>query len=270
MTIGLTNYAMEKGQNWFLRGTAYTSPATVYLGLDSTLGNEAGGGTEISAAGYARQAMTLGSYISRRVSNSAGMTYTAGADWPEIVGGRVWDAASGGNAMGWGRLSPKPMVSAGQSYSLAPGEVSISINGSTAAGRMGDWYVQRLLEKLFKATAHASLSASLKAHLALVAPSVAGTGYTMVSGSGYTPQTAAFNAWAANRNYLTSDITFTGAAAAAWGEIIEWCLYDGTNPASDHFLFGCPLAPTYDAGLGAAVVLRAADSYVSISPGPDA
>jgi hypothetical protein len=129
--------------------------------------------------------------------------------------------------------------------------------------------VQRILEKSFKNTAHASVSASLKAHLALVAAANNGTGYTMVSGSGYAPQTATFAAWASQRNYLASDITFHASAPAAWGAPVEWELWDGSTPASDHFLFGCPISPTFDIGLGAPVVLQATSSYVYLEPDPE-
>lgn len=266
MAIGLTNYTMEKLLNWFLRGTAWSQPSTVYLGLDSVLGDVTGAGTELTQAGYARQAITFGSYASRRISNSAGINFTAAADWPEVVGCRVWDASSGGNALAWGRVVPRPTVMSGQTYSIAPGEHSIAC---LTAAKVGNWFVQRMLEKAFKNSSHASLSGSLKAHLALVPPANDGTGYTMVSGSGYGPQTATFSAWASGRCYLSSDITYHSSAPAAWGEVVEWCLYDGSTPASDHFLFGCPLSPTFDIGLGAQVVLRSADSYVYLAADAD-
>jgi hypothetical protein len=257
---------MERVLNWFLRGTAWVQPSTVYLGLDSVLGDVTGGGTEISGSGYARQPISFAAFASRRISCSTGMIYTAGDNWPTVAGHRIWDAATAGNAMGWGRVSPQPTILSGQSYTVGAGQESIVCN---TAARVGDWMVQRILEKSFKNTAHASLSASLKAHLALVGPANAGTGYTMVSGSGYTPQTAAFAAWASQRNYLSADITFHASAPAAWGTPVEWDLYDGTDPATDHFLFGCPLSPTFAIGIGAPVVLQATSSYVELTPDPE-
>lgn len=262
MTIGLTNYLMEKLQNWFLRGTAYSQPSTVYLGLDSALADASGGGTELTQSGYVRPAVTYGAYASRRISNSSALSFTAGENWPEAVGWRVWDAPSGGNALAWGRLSPRPTILSGQTYQVAPGEHSIS---GLAIGKVGNWYLQRLLEKAFKNTSHASLSGSLKAHLALIGPANDGTGYTMVSGTGYSPQTATVNAWASGRNYFSADITYAAPTVAAWGEVTEAWLYDGTDPASDHPLIGCVASPTMDIGLGATVVLRAADCYVYLA-----
>lgn len=262
MTIGLTDYTMERLLNWFLRGTAWAQPNAVYLGLDSVLGDVSGGGAELTQSGYTRPAVTYGAYASRRISNSTALSFTAGENWPEVVGCRIWDAPSGGNALAWGRATPRPTILSGQTYQIAPGEHSIS---GLAAGKVGNWFLQRMLEKAFKNQSHASLSGSLKAHLALVGPANDGTGYTMVSGSGYSPQTATVNAWASGRCYLSSDITYSANAPAAWGEAAEWDLYDGADPASDHFLFGCPLSPTMDIGLGAVVVLRAADSYVYLA-----
>lgn len=262
MAIGLTNYTMEKLLNWFLRATAWSQPTTVYLGLDSVLGNVSGGGTEISAAGYARQAVTYGSYASRRISNSNALNYTAAANWPEVVGCRVWDAATGGNAMAWGRVSPRPTILSGQTYNIAAGEHSISC---LTNARVSNYMVQRLLEKAFKNTSHASFSGSLSAHLALVPPGNDGLGYTMVSGSGYSPQTVTFNAWASGRSFIASDINYSASTPAAWGEVVEWDTYDGTNPASNNFLFGSPIAPTFDIGAAAQVILKAASSYVELT-----
>lgn len=263
MAIGPTNFLMEKLLNWFLRATAWSSPGTIYLGLDSALGDANGGGTELTHSGYGRQAIAFGAYSSRRVSNSSPVSFTAGENWPEVTGFRLWDAASGGNALGWGRAVPRPTILAGQAYPVAAGECSFAWR---TEARVGDWFVQRMLEKALKAQAHASLSGSLKAHLALVAPANDGSGYTMVSGSGYSPQSATFAAWASGRNYLAADIAFAAPAAADWGDVVEWDLYDGTNPASDHFLFGCPLSPTAHIGVGVNVVLKATDSYVYLEP----
>lgn len=60
-------------------------------------------GTELTAGGYARQAVTFGapsagSGTSRQIANTGALTFgpASGSDWPSAVGFGVYDGASGG------------------------------------------------------------------------------------------------------------------------------------------------------------------------------
>ena len=51
-----TDFLEDKILNHVFRNVAYTAPATVYVGLFTTATTDAGGGTEVTGGGYARQA----------------------------------------------------------------------------------------------------------------------------------------------------------------------------------------------------------------------
>lgn len=263
MTTGLSPFVTEKVQNFYLRGTAWAQPGTVYIGLDSTLN-----ATEIAGPGYARQALAPSSVVSRGITNTASMVWTPSGTWLQCVGWRAWDAPTGGNALAWGPLSPMPTPGLAAPYVLAAGEWSFSLPAASLLGEaypISDWYAGKVLDKVFRNVTGSALTASLKAHLIQVKPSLANTGGTFPVASGYLPKAAAFAAWASGRNYLSGDITFEAAAAQAYGApLIAWGLYDGNTPGTDHLLFLGDLTPSFSVNVGNPVILRAADTYVGI------
>lgn len=248
--------------NWFLRGTAWSQPSTIYFGLDSTIADAASGGVEISGTGYARQAGSVGGFTSRQVSNDASMTWTPGTTWPEAQGFRIWDAPTGGNVLGFGGLSPKPTPTAGSPYTLAAGEATIICDGAYTA--VSTWFLQKLLEKIFDNTANASISGSLNFHLVNIRSSIAGTGGTAVSGTGYSSKTGTFAAWASGRNYVASDITFSASTGGVWTTANGWELWTNATFGSGNLVFSLPLSPTFSIGAGVPVVLKSSLSYVGL------
>lgn len=98
------DYHADKILN-LLRNTTYTAAATMYAALYSANVGEGGvGGTEISTAGYARQAITFGapsgSAGARQVANSAAVTFGPfTADPPNITGMAILDASTAGNML---------------------------------------------------------------------------------------------------------------------------------------------------------------------------
>lgn len=101
-----------------LRNTAYSQPATVYVGLLSALpANDAAAGTELAVAnGYGRQSITFGAPAAdsgnvRKVSNTNVITFgPATADWLKAIGFIVSDASSSGNILYWDELLGPPIV----------------------------------------------------------------------------------------------------------------------------------------------------------------
>lgn len=126
----LTNYFENKLLDLLLRAQAYTPPATLYIGLDTVVGNEAGGGTEVSGGSYARVAVpaslvnwagsqgagttAASSGTGGTTSNNASITFpVATADWGSVVGFRLWDASSGGNALIYQALTTPKTINNG-------------------------------------------------------------------------------------------------------------------------------------------------------------
>lgn len=126
----LTNYFENKLLDLLLRAQAYTPPATLYIGLDTVVGNEAGGGTEVAGGSYARVAVpaSLANWAGSQgagttaassgtggtTSNNASITFPVPtADWGSVVGFRLWDASSGGNALIYQALTTPKTINNG-------------------------------------------------------------------------------------------------------------------------------------------------------------
>lgn len=126
----LTNYFENKLLDLLLRGQSYTPPATLYIGLDTVVGDETGGGTEVSGGSYARVAVSASlaawagsqgtgttaasSGTNGTTSNNAAITFPAPtANWGKVVGFRVWDSATGGNALIYQALTTEKTINSG-------------------------------------------------------------------------------------------------------------------------------------------------------------
>jgi hypothetical protein len=262
---GLTNYAKEKIlEHFFNAASTYTAPTTVYLGLDTVLGTEAGGGTEVVGTGYVRAAITFGAYASRRIASDVQVNFAAGSAWGTVVGFRIWDQASGGNAMAFGRVQPSTIIGAGDAYSLGAGEVIIDLANTFP---FGPFLAQRILEHLFRNAGYSTLAGSLWMHLVTTRPDNDGVGGVALSASGYSSKAATFAAYASGRCFLSSDISFSASAPAAWGTIPAWVLRDNAAFGSGNFLAVGDLSPVPTFATGAPVVLDAASTFIGLIQG---
>ena len=126
----MSNYLENKIVDWLYRGQTFTPPATRYFALFTTAPSDAGGGTEVSAAGYARVAVasslanfagtqaaastTASSGTSGATSNNVAITYgLPTANWGIITHMATFDALTGGNMLEYGALSVGKTVNAG-------------------------------------------------------------------------------------------------------------------------------------------------------------
>lgn len=115
--------------------TSYTMP-TNYMGLSSTTPTTAGANvTEPSSGAYARVATSGTSWNAASagaVTNSATLTFpTATADWvagANLTYGVAFDASTSGNLLYFGALTTAKPVLNGDTVSIAPGGVSISLS----------------------------------------------------------------------------------------------------------------------------------------------
>lgn len=141
-----TNFLENKLLDFLLRGQAYAPPATLYLGLDIVVGDETGGGTEVSVGSYARVAVPAslvawagtqgaGTTVASNgtggtTSNNAVITFPAPtANWGQVVGFRIWDAPSGGNALIYQALTtPKTINNGDAAPVFNAGSLTIQID----------------------------------------------------------------------------------------------------------------------------------------------
>jgi hypothetical protein len=128
MPGGKSYYLAENLLNHVLGGPDFSRPATVYVGLFTTLPTEGGvGGVEASGGGYARIAVTNNATNFPAASGNVKHNGTAISwpaftqDMPTFVGAGIWDAASGGNLLYWGPFTTPRTVLSGETFQIPAG-----------------------------------------------------------------------------------------------------------------------------------------------------
>ena len=109
---------------------AATGPATLYVGLFTTIPTDAGGGVEVTGGSYARVAVTssltawagtqsagsttASTGTSGTTSNNGAITFPAPtAAWGVVTSYAVFDATTGGNPIFYGALAAPKTVNSG-------------------------------------------------------------------------------------------------------------------------------------------------------------
>lgn len=128
MAGSATAYLKPAILNLTLRGTAFTAVGTPYVSLHTAAPGDTGA-DEVTAGDntYARQAATFAAPSGDACTNSAALEWL---DLPGVtlVGVGIWDAASGGNCMYAGLLALERTISAGGSFRIEIGELSVSVS----------------------------------------------------------------------------------------------------------------------------------------------
>jgi hypothetical protein len=114
--------------NHFLRNTAQTPAATIYVGLFTTIPSGPGdAGTEASGGSYARQAVTFGAPTNGVSTNSGAVAFpTATASWSTINGVGLFSALSGGTLLYYGSLTTPKLVDVDDTASFASAALQIT------------------------------------------------------------------------------------------------------------------------------------------------
>lgn len=96
----LSNYAEGELYDWIAGIADPPATGTRYLALFTAVSDaEAGTGTEIADAGYARQAVAFGAHTNGAGSNSGTITFgpITGGSGGTVTHSALFDASSGGN-----------------------------------------------------------------------------------------------------------------------------------------------------------------------------
>jgi hypothetical protein len=121
--VALTTYLANKLLDHTLRNTAYTSPATVYLALFTTMPTTAGtGGVEVVGGSYARQPTSFAAAASGSASSSAPVTFSA-MPTATVVGAGLYDAVTSGNLLMLSPFSLPVTVTGGTDFPVPIGDV---------------------------------------------------------------------------------------------------------------------------------------------------
>lgn len=105
---------------------------TAYIGLYTAAPTDAGGGTEVSGGSYARKSTPGADWNAASggsVANAAAITFVqATADWGTVTHFGIFDAASGGNLLMWGTVTPNKAVQNGDTARFAAGQLTLTLD----------------------------------------------------------------------------------------------------------------------------------------------
>lgn len=123
-----SNYLEDAVLNHVFGGDAYTSPSSVYLALYTTAPTDAGGGTQVSGNGYARQEITFDAADSGEVTSTSHVSFTAsGGSFGTIVAVGVFDASTGGNLLAWKAITPVT-INDTDTLTFPAGDITVSLD----------------------------------------------------------------------------------------------------------------------------------------------
>lgn len=124
----MSDYLENALVNAVLRGTTYTSPTTVYIGLFTSDPTDAKTGTEVTGGAYARQAITFGAPTNGVSYSSADVLFpVATASWGTVTHIGIFDAATSGNLLFHGTLTNTKTIAADDQLKIVAGNVNVTL-----------------------------------------------------------------------------------------------------------------------------------------------
>ena len=126
----LSDYAEKLLLDWLMTTGSATRPTTWFLALYTAAPNDAGGGTQVTGNGYARQSITFAAGVSpggTMASNNA-QTFTAsGGNWGNITHIGIFDASTAGNLLWHGPMTTARTINDGDQLVFASGAVNLTL-----------------------------------------------------------------------------------------------------------------------------------------------
>ena len=126
--MSFSNYLETEILDHVFAGAAYTAPSTKYLGLFTSAPGEAGGGTEVSGGGYARQTVAFTTSGNTTSNNAAVEFPTATANYGTVTHVGVFDASTSGNLMAYATLSSSKAIATGDVFRVPSGDLDITLD----------------------------------------------------------------------------------------------------------------------------------------------
>ena len=126
----LSDYAEKLILDYLMTSGSATRPTAWYVALYTSAPSDAGGGTELSGSGYARESAAFAAATSGTgtTSNSGAIVFTAdGGDWGSVTHMGIHDAVSGGNLLWHGALASAKTVLDGDSLEFAVGNIDLTV-----------------------------------------------------------------------------------------------------------------------------------------------
>jgi hypothetical protein len=126
-----TNYTENLVLTWLLTTGSATRPTAWYVGLFTAAPSDAGGGTEVSGSGYAREAtgtITV-SGTATTATNAAAIEFdpASGGNWGTITHAAIFDASTGGNMIAWAQLTTSRTINDGDVFRIPAGSLTVTL-----------------------------------------------------------------------------------------------------------------------------------------------
>jgi len=126
--MSFSNYLETELLDHVFTNSAYTAPSTLYLALFTGAPGEAGGGTEVSGSGYARQTAAF-TVSGNTATNSGSIEFpTATGSYGTVSHVGVFDASSSGNLLCYAALSTSKAIESGDVFRVPAGDLDITLD----------------------------------------------------------------------------------------------------------------------------------------------
>jgi len=113
---------------WVFTASSATRPTAWFVALYTAAPNDAGGGTEVSGAGYVRKAATF-TVSGDTASNSGAIEYpTATGNYDTVSHVGIFDASSGGNLIAYAALAVSKTISTGDVLRIPAGDLDVTLS----------------------------------------------------------------------------------------------------------------------------------------------
>ena len=127
MANSFSDYLENKVLAHVFGGSAYTAPATIYVGLFTADPGESGSSNEVSGNGYLRQSMAFTVTNDAATNTSAVEFPTATGSWGTATHTALYDASTSGNMLAVGQLTASKSVGTGDVFRFSAGDFDITL-----------------------------------------------------------------------------------------------------------------------------------------------
>ncbi len=111
---GKSRYLQNIVLNQVLRGTAYSPPVSLYIGLFNAMPTISTDGVEVTGIDYVRQAISFETTTIGRTHNTNDIVFPdAGGSWGSALGFGIFDAVTGGNLLYFGPFNNPAAIAYG-------------------------------------------------------------------------------------------------------------------------------------------------------------
>jgi hypothetical protein len=125
MAVGIAAAQLNAWLNAYARNVAYTQPAAFWVKLH--LGDPGAAGTANAAANTSRQQATFAAASGGAVATSADLTWVSVSATETYSHVSFWTAATAGTFLGSDDLAAAKSVTAGDTFTIAAGQLTIAI-----------------------------------------------------------------------------------------------------------------------------------------------